>query len=67
MKLNDKVYDVLKWIVMICIPALATAYVALAGVWGWPYSGEVAKSAAAVCTLLGGLLGVSSAQFYKGE
>ena len=33
MKLSDKVYDVLKWIALICIPALATFYVACAGVW----------------------------------
>ena len=33
MKLPDKVYDVLKWIVMICLPAITTAYVGLAAVW----------------------------------
>ena len=37
MRLNDKLYDVLKWIALICIPALATFYVACAGVWGWPH------------------------------
>ena len=36
MKLPDKVYTSLKWIVMIAIPALATAYVGLAPVWGLP-------------------------------
>lgn len=36
MKLNNKVYDVLKWIALIVIPALATAYVSLAAIWGWP-------------------------------
>jgi len=49
MKLNDKIYDVLKWIALICIPALATFYVALAGVWGWPYAEEISKTAMAVC------------------
>lgn len=67
MKLNNKLYDILKWIVMICIPALSVAYVALAAVWGWPYSAEVAKTCAAVCALLGTLLGISSAQYYKDE
>lgn len=67
MKLNDKVYDILKWIALICIPALATFYVALAPVWGWPFAEEIAKSANAVCTLLGALLGISTAQYYKGE
>ena len=65
MKLSDKAYDVLKWIVLICIPALATAYVALSAIWGWPYADEVAKTATAVCTLLGALLGISTAQYNK--
>lgn len=65
MKLPDKVYDVLKWIVLICIPALATAYVALSAIWGWPFADEVAKTATAVCTLLGALLGISTAQYNK--
>ena len=65
MKLPDRIYDVLKWVTMIMIPAAATAYVGLAGVWGWPYADEVAKTAAVVCTLLGALLGISTAQYNK--
>lgn len=65
MKLPDKLYDVLKWITMIVIPACATAYVGLASVWGWPFADEVAKTAAVVCTLLGALLGISTAQYNK--
>lgn len=67
MRLPDKVYDFLKWITMIVLPALATAYVGLAAIWGWPYADEVAKSTTVVCTLLGALLGISTAQYYKGK
>lgn len=67
MKLPDKVYDILKWVTMIVIPALATAYVGLAAVWGWPYADEIAKTSAVICTLLGALLGISTAQYNKGE
>lgn len=65
MKLNDKVYDILKWIVMICLPAVTTAYVGLAAIWGFPYAEEVAKTSAVLCTLLGALLGISTAQYNK--
>jgi len=65
MKLPDKVYDILKWITMIVLPALATAYVGLASIWGWPFADEVAKTTAVVCTLLGALLGISTAQYNK--
>ena len=65
MKLSDKVYDVLKWVALICIPALATFYSVCAGVWGWPYADEIARTANAVCILLGALLGISTATYYK--
>lgn len=65
-KLNDKIYDVLKWIALICLPALGVAYSALAGVWGWPYADEIARTVNAVCVLLGALLGISTAEYRKG-
>lgn len=65
--LSDSVYTILKWVTMIVIPASATAYVGLAGVWGWPYADEIAKTAAVVCTLFGALLGISTAQYNKQE
>lgn len=65
MKLSERWYLILKWTCMICIPALATFYVALSGVWGWPYADEVAKTATAICTLIGALIGISTAEYYK--
>ena len=51
MKINDRVYDCLKWIVMIVLPALSTAYVGLAAIWQWPMADEVAKTCSVVCVL----------------
>lgn len=65
MRLPDNVYVILKWVTMICLPALATAYVGLAAIWGFPYADEVAKTTAVICTLLGALLGISTATYYK--
>lgn len=67
MKLPNKVYDVLKWITLVVIPALSTAYVGLSAVWGFPYSEQVAKTACVVCTLLGALLGISTAEYNRNE
>lgn len=63
--LSNRMYDVLKWVVIIAIPALTTAYVGLAAVWGFPYATEVAKTSAVICTLLGALLGISTAEYNK--
>lgn len=65
MKLPDGVYDILKWVTLVVIPALSTAYVGFSAIWGWPYSTEIAKSAVVLCTLLGALLGISTAQYNK--
>ena len=65
MLLPNKIYDWLKWIVMICIPALTTAYVGLAAIWGFPYAKEEEKTSAVICTLLGALLGISTAEYNK--
>lgn len=67
LKLSDNWYNCLKWITMICIPTLATAYVGLSAVWGWPYATEVAKTSTVICTMLGALLGISTAQYNKDQ
>ena len=67
MKLPDKLYDILKWVTLVCIPALTTFYIAISAPLGLPYADEIAKVSAALCTLLGALIGVSTAQFNKGE
>lgn len=65
-QLNDRVYDVLKWLCLIVLPAAGVLYAALAGLWSWPYTMEVVGTIAAVETFLGALLGVSTAQYNKG-
>ena len=63
MKLSNRTYDILKWIVLIVLPSLTTAYVGLAAIWHYPYHEEVAKTSAIVRTLLGALLGIRTAQY----
>lgn len=65
MKLNNKVYDILKWIVMIVLPALSALYVGLGSIWGWPYIEQVAGSISCVTVFLGALLGISTASYNK--
>jgi len=65
MKIPSPVYDVLKWVVMIVLPALSTAYVGLAAIWHWPMADEVAKTCSVICVMLGALLGISTAEYNK--
>ena len=63
--MSNKVYDVLKWIAQVVLPAIATLYFALAGIWGFPYAEEILGTITAVDTFLGVLLGISSVQYSK--
>ena len=65
MKMSNKVYDVLKDIAQIYLPALATLYLTLAGIWGLPYGEQVSASIMAVDACLGGFLKISSNQYNK--
>ena len=38
MKMSNKMYDALKWIAMILLPAIGALYFTLAGIWGLPYA-----------------------------
>ena len=62
---NDKVYQVLKWVCMIFLPALATLWFALGKIWGFPYLAEVEGTIIAIDTFLGALIGVSTISYNK--
>ena len=63
--MSNKVYDVLKWIAMVVLPAIGTLYFALAGIWDFPYAEEIVGTITAVDTFLGVLLGITSVQYHK--
>ena len=65
MKLSNKVYDVLKWVAQLLLPALGTLYFALAGIWGFPYGEQIIGTITAVDVFLGVILGISSANYNK--
>lgn len=67
MKLSNKVYDVLKYITQIGLPAIGTLYFALSGIWNLPYAEQIVGTITAVVTFLGVLLGISSANYKKEE
>lgn len=65
MKFNNKVYDILKYIAQIVLPALATLYFALSKIWGLPYGEEIVGTISAIDVFLGALLGLSSMNYNK--
>ena len=65
MKISNKLYDILKWVVIIVLPAVATLYAALSTGWGWPHSEEIVTTITAVDTFLGAVLCISTATYNK--
>ena len=65
MKMNNKVYDILKWASLVLLPAVGTLYGTLSEIWGAPYGTEVVKTIVAIEFFLGSLLGISNIQYRK--
>ena len=65
MKMSSKVYDILKYIAQIVLPAMGTLYAALSPLWGLPYAEAIVGTIVAVDAFLGALLQISSDQCYK--
>lgn len=60
MKLPQKVYETLRWLTWIVLPAIATLIAALNSAWGWGLPIEpILSTFAAVETFIGVVLGIA--------
>lgn len=57
---SDKVYDILKYLAMIALPALAMFVRAFFPIWNIPYGDQISNSIIVINALLGSLLGIST-------
>ena len=63
--LENRVYDILKWICLIGLPALSVLIASLGEIWGIPHVREIVMTINAVTVFLGALIGVSTATYNK--
>ena len=63
MLLSNNIYDALKLLVTLVLPALGTLYFTLSQIWGLPYGEEVVGTVVAISTALGAMLKISSKQY----
>lgn len=66
-KINDRIYDVLKWIAMLVLPALAVLVKTVFTAWNIPYGDEISITIMALDAFLSAILGISSISYYKGN
>lgn len=67
MVLNKKVYDILKWLAQIGLPASGALYFGLAEIWHLPMAAEVVGTITVVDAFLGIILGISTASYNKSD
>lgn len=63
--MSSKVYDVLKFIAVIVLPATGALYFALSEIWGLPYGEQIVGTITAIDTFLGAVLMIDSAKYNK--
>ena len=79
--LPNKVYDILKYLTIIVLPAIGALYTGLAQIWElpyaaqipatitWelPYAAQIPATITVICTFLGAILCISTAQYNNGD
>ena len=63
--MSNKLYDVLKWVALIVLPAIAVLYGSLAGIWGLPCAEQIPDTITTIDLFLGVVLGISNATYKK--
>ena len=68
MKIPDKVYNVLKWILIIVVPAFVTLFTLLAQTWAWDIPVQaIVTTITGIATFLGVIVGISTHYYNKEE
>lgn len=68
MKMSNKTYDILKYIALVGLPAVLAFYGVVGMTFAIPYTQEILTVGAAFDTMLGTMLGISTAKYNsKGE
>ena len=65
LKMSNAVYDLMKEIALVWLPALGALYVGLAKIWNFPFPAEIAGTVALVDTFMGAVLHISSKNYYN--
>lgn len=66
LKLPDKLYDVLKWLTLIVIPAIGTLYLSLSNIWNLQFGQQISATCQATALFVGIIIGISQVK-YNGE
>ena len=61
--LSNKQYEIIKWFILIFLPAVGVFYTTVAGVFDFQYAGEVNQFLVALALFLGAITKISDTQY----
>ena len=64
-KMENRIYDVLKWCCILFLPALAVLVKTVFAIWSIPYGEEISTTIMAIDVFLASILGISHIQYNK--
>lgn len=65
MILNDKDYNILKWVLLTVVPALNILIATLCALYGWTWGNIVIGTIDAFAAFVGAIIGVGSIKYQK--
>ena len=65
--MSNKTYDILKYLTIIVLPAMGALYTGLSQIWEQPYAAQIPATITVICTFLGAILCISTAQYNNGD
>ena len=65
--MSNKTYDILKYLTIIVLPAIGALYTGLSQIWDLPYAAQIPATITVICTFLGAILCISTAQYNNGD
>jgi len=60
--MSNEVYDALKAVAQVWLPAIATLWVAISSIWGLPLANEIEQTITAIVVFMDAVLGIALAK-----
>ena len=65
MAMDSRVFDIIRFIGEVLLPALGALYFGIAKIWGLPFGQEIVGTIAVITTFVGAVVGVSRNKYNK--
>lgn len=66
-KLSSQTYEILKWVIVLVMPSLATLITALAAIWGWEGASNWSDTIIALQVFLGAIFALSTYNYNRSD